>query len=303
MNITNRIGATAAPGPVTIRRRPRNGRRRLSACGAVGIALLCAGLLAGCGGGAHASSPSKVMSAALAYANCMRSHGVPDFPDSNSQGEFQLRPVKVENGRTTPIEDLIPSSPAFQAAQRVCGSFGSAGRQVTPAQEKQGFGKELKAAACMRANGVPGRRRQRRLGRKWRSGRIRRKQCERRCGCLLRRELGGYRHQWRCRGCRRSRRQCRRWWTRRQRRRGRSRRGRRHRHRRRNSMSQEGRFRTTGAGSVDGEAVASAVAAAGSAAWQGPAGAAAAAAWAAKGAAVATAKALLRFSRVRVPRV
>ena len=155
MNITNRIGATAPPGPMTVRRRPRNGRRRLSACGAVRIALLCAGLLAGCGGGGHASSPSKVMSAALAYANCMRSHGVPDFPDPNSQGEFQLRPVKVENGRTTPIEDLIPSSPAFQAAQRVCGSFGSAGRQVTPAQEKQGFGKELKAAACMRANGVP----------------------------------------------------------------------------------------------------------------------------------------------------
>jgi hypothetical protein len=156
MDITNRIGMTAPPAPVTIRRRPRGGRRHRSACGAVAIALLSAGLLAGCGGGAHASSPSKVMSGALAYANCMRSHGVPDFPDPNSQGEFQLRPVRVENGHTTPIEDLIPSSPAFQAAQRVCGSFGSAGRQVTPAQEKQAFGTELRAAACMRANGVPG---------------------------------------------------------------------------------------------------------------------------------------------------
>ena len=156
MDVTNRIGAAAPLGPVTIRRRAGSKRGRLPACGAGGIALLCAGLLAGCGGGAHASSPSKVMSAALAYANCMRSHGVPDFPDPNSQGEFQLRPVKVENGRTTPIEDLIPSSPAFQAAERACGSFGSAGRQVTQAQAKQGFGKELRAAACMRANGVPG---------------------------------------------------------------------------------------------------------------------------------------------------
>jgi hypothetical protein len=121
MEIINRIGAIAPLGPVTIRRRPRSGRGRLSACGAVATALASAGVIAGCGGGAHAGSPSKLMSGALAYANCMRSHGVPDFPDPNSQGEFQLRPVKVENGRTTPIEDLIPSSPAFQAAQRYVG--------------------------------------------------------------------------------------------------------------------------------------------------------------------------------------
>jgi hypothetical protein len=131
------------------------GRVRLPAGGPVAIALLTAGLLAGCGGGAHPSLTTKVMSSALAYADCMRSHGVPDFPDPNSQGEFQLRPVKFENGRTTPIADLNPSSPAFQSAQRVCGPFASAGRQVTAAQEDQEFQKSLKAAACMRANGIP----------------------------------------------------------------------------------------------------------------------------------------------------
>lgn len=96
------------------------------------------------------------MSQALAYANCMRSHGVPDFPDPNSQGAFALRPVRVENGRTTPTADLVSSSPAFQAGERACGSFGSAGQQVTKAQEDQAFQRELKAAVCMRANGVPG---------------------------------------------------------------------------------------------------------------------------------------------------
>jgi len=154
MHITNRIGATAPPGPATNRRRPRNGRGRRSAGGAVAATLLSAGLLAGCGGGAHTSSPSKVMSGALAYANCMRSHGVPDFPDPNGQGEFQLHAV-FENGRTTQGGDLVPSSPAFQAAERTCGSFGSAGRQVSQTQEQQAFQKELTAAACMRANGVP----------------------------------------------------------------------------------------------------------------------------------------------------
>jgi hypothetical protein len=142
-------------GPVMIRRRPRNGRGRLSACVAVAIALLSAGLLAGCGGGAHTSSPTKVLSGALAYANCMRSHGVPDFPDPNSQGEFRIQPVRVHNGVQTVSQDLQPSSPASQAAQRVCGPFGSAGRQVTAVQEKQEFRLTLEAAECMRANGVP----------------------------------------------------------------------------------------------------------------------------------------------------
>jgi hypothetical protein len=94
------------------------------------------------------------MSGALAYANCVRSHGVPDFPDPNGQGEFQLHTV-FENGRPTQGGDLVPSSPAFRAGERACGSFGSAGRQVTRAQEEQAFQKDLKAAACMRANGVP----------------------------------------------------------------------------------------------------------------------------------------------------
>ena len=94
------------------------------------------------------------MSGALAYANCMRSHGVPDFPDPNGQGEFPLHTI-FENGRATKGADLDPSSPAFQAGERACGSLGSAGRQVTKAQEARAFQQALQAAACMRANGVP----------------------------------------------------------------------------------------------------------------------------------------------------
>jgi hypothetical protein len=154
MNITDRILASAPPGPVRIRRRPRNGCGRLSVCGAVGIVVLSTGLLAGCGGGAHTSSSAKVMSGALAYANCMRSHGVPDFPDPNGQGEFQLHTV-FENGHVTQGEDLVPSSPAFRAGERACGPFGSAGRLVPAAQEEHAFKQALKAAVCMRTDGVP----------------------------------------------------------------------------------------------------------------------------------------------------
>lgn len=121
---------------VLMRCQRRSGHVRVPAGGAVAIALLAVGLLAGCGGGAHASSPTKVMPSALHYANCMRSHGVSNFPDPNGQGQFSIQGVQVHNGVRT--RDLMPSSPAFQAAERVCGPFGSAGRQVTTAQEKQG---------------------------------------------------------------------------------------------------------------------------------------------------------------------
>jgi hypothetical protein len=142
-----RGGRDGAERGRAVRRRRRDGRPRLLAGGLIGAALLlAAGLLAGCGGGAHASSPTKVMSATLAYANCMRSHGVPDFPDPDGQGYFV-----IHGG---PGSDLAPSSPAFRAAERVCGPFGSAGRQVTATQENQEYQKSLKAAACMRANGV-----------------------------------------------------------------------------------------------------------------------------------------------------
>jgi hypothetical protein len=154
MSMTNRTGATNQPGRASLRGRPCRGCGRRSACRAVAIVLLSGWLPAGCGGSAHGHSAAKVMSTALAYANCMRSHGVPDFPDPNGQGEFQLR-TKFENGHVTQGGDLVPSSPAFQAGERACGRFGSAGRQVTPAQEQQAFRQALKAAACMRADGVP----------------------------------------------------------------------------------------------------------------------------------------------------
>jgi hypothetical protein len=142
MKINSRITATDPPGLVPMRRQRRNGRVRLPACGAVATALLTAGLLAGCGGGAHASSPTAFMSRAIAYSDCMRSHGVPDFPDPDSQGDIEI----------TGEMGLDPSAPAFPAAERDCGPFPT---RVTVTQEHQQYLNGLKAAVCIRANGVP----------------------------------------------------------------------------------------------------------------------------------------------------
>jgi hypothetical protein len=55
--------------------------------------------------------------AALAFSACMRSHGLPDFPDPDfSKGGAGIR---LRGG---PGSDLDPSSPAFQAAQKACQS-------------------------------------------------------------------------------------------------------------------------------------------------------------------------------------
>jgi hypothetical protein len=105
---------------------------------------------AGCGGGSGAAPPKAGAAGAPgspgveAYAKCLRSHGVPMFPDPNSKG--QVSPGSI---------DL--NSPQFGKAQEFCRSlaprgqaFGGSG-SLTPQQQAQ----FLRFARCMRAHGVP----------------------------------------------------------------------------------------------------------------------------------------------------
>ena len=79
-------------------------------------------LAAGCGGGSSPSGVASVASSttsatttptqsgAVAYSNCMRTHGVPAFPDPTSGGaipKVSLQQVGVSNSE-------------FQSAQRAC---------------------------------------------------------------------------------------------------------------------------------------------------------------------------------------
>jgi hypothetical protein len=85
-----------------------------------------------------------------AYSQCMRTHGIADFPDPtagpNGGGGFQLK--------GGPGSDIDPSSPKFQAADKACRPLlpnGGVAPQLTPAQQQQ----FLAWAACVRAHGVP----------------------------------------------------------------------------------------------------------------------------------------------------
>jgi hypothetical protein len=147
--------------PLGIRQLLRRVTPRRRRALAAAVALITAGLLvAGCGGGAgspgvagagssstSAAKPSSGGSSkggALAFSRCMRSHGVPDFPDPKSNGTIQVN--------AGPGSDLGPGNPQFKRAQRAC-------QPLLPApsaeHQHEEFAAALRFAACMRSHGVP----------------------------------------------------------------------------------------------------------------------------------------------------
>ncbi len=60
---------------------------------------------------------------ALAFARCMRAHGVPNFPDPTYSGGPPAGPPAGINAGSPPA-DQQPVGPAFRSAIRVCGAGG-----------------------------------------------------------------------------------------------------------------------------------------------------------------------------------
>jgi hypothetical protein len=127
--------------------RPRHQLRRRVALAAVGVAVcLCAAACGGSGGDpstsrtGHAGSDASAEKA-VAYAECMRTHGVTNFPDPGS-------------GNSATSTDVNPSSSTFQSAQAKCYKLRTFGVTSTYATEKQ-IRQALGTAKCMRGHGVP----------------------------------------------------------------------------------------------------------------------------------------------------
>jgi len=92
---------------------------------------------------ASPTSSSAGQGSALAYSQCMRAHGISDFPDPDSDGSISLN---AEAG-----SDLSPSNSAFQAANNACKSLKPAVQQ----QQKQAVATAaLNYAKCMRQHGI-----------------------------------------------------------------------------------------------------------------------------------------------------
>jgi hypothetical protein len=120
------------------------------------VGLLAAGVfLAGCGSSSPTSSTSQSAAAASSnsfqqkfvnFATCMRSHGVPNYPDPQftSSGGVQISPGQSN-----------PNSPAFKSAQSNCRQLLPNGGQPVGLSGAHAKAQEVKFSDCMRANGVP----------------------------------------------------------------------------------------------------------------------------------------------------
>jgi hypothetical protein len=166
------------PTPQTAKRPTQPRRAWHAGIAAAGIAAIAL-LVAGCGGGspssdvAHlgssisastsSSTPAaasgegsgvaQARSQAVAYAACMRAHGIANFPEPQVSG----------NGNEVRVRMVAPASsvrgnPKFKSAQQVCGKLmpgggpsGSPAPPISPQEQSQ----YLKAAACIRSHGIP----------------------------------------------------------------------------------------------------------------------------------------------------
>lgn len=107
-----------------------------------GVAALacCAIVLGACGSSGHAGSGSQSSGVApgIRFADCMRAHGVPNFPDPGTSREIP-----------------IMRSPAFQSAQKSCQHL--LGGEVGPgAPSAQARAQLLQISECMRRHEISG---------------------------------------------------------------------------------------------------------------------------------------------------
>jgi hypothetical protein len=140
MNLSTRV----------IRRARQSTARTTDAIVAAALALLAAA----CSGSPSSTGPSSSTTAigsanskALAYAECVRSHGVPDFPDPDSSGGFDK----------TAVSQLAAGNPQFQTATHTCAHLLPSGGGSTDATAvvRQEWNGMLKFARCMRSHGEP----------------------------------------------------------------------------------------------------------------------------------------------------
>jgi hypothetical protein len=113
----------------------------------VALAVVSGALvLAACGSSGKSGSGSgpATASAGIKYADCMRTHGVPNFPDpSSADGGVQLSGSGINS-----------QSPAFGSAQSACQKLLPGGLPARGGGSATRIKQGVKLAACMRAHGL-----------------------------------------------------------------------------------------------------------------------------------------------------
>ena len=101
-------------------------------------------LAAACGGGPASLAGTSAYQKALAYAQCMRAHGEPSYPDPTSNGGF------IIDGQKDHLNGQL-----MRSANKTCQHLLPKARPMTAAQQRQATAQALKFVACMRTHGIP----------------------------------------------------------------------------------------------------------------------------------------------------
>ncbi len=113
-------------------------------------------LAAGCGGSkspgpSGGGSGASVLARFEAYAGCMRSHGIQDFPDPTTSPGGGVA-FQIDGG---PGSDLDHNDPRYQQADKACRGLLPGGGQVQAPLSAQRIAAEVGWARCMRSHGLP----------------------------------------------------------------------------------------------------------------------------------------------------
>jgi len=139
------------------------GNRGMRRAGALAVAAAVAVLATACGGGSDPSAASTPTYAQeLALAQCMRSHGVPNFPDPNASGGYALTTSgSIEGAGGSSIDiDNSQAQAAYGGCRHVlpgAPSLSQLEQDVQQGQQRQArqLPELLKWEQCVRSHGVP----------------------------------------------------------------------------------------------------------------------------------------------------
>jgi hypothetical protein len=95
-------------------------------------------------GSSNGGSDGKDRGDPTAFSRCMRSHGVPSFPDPDSDGGIEMGPNS----------GIDPDSAKFKAAERKCQELLDI-QPPSAAELAQMQEQALRFSACMRSHGIP----------------------------------------------------------------------------------------------------------------------------------------------------
>jgi hypothetical protein len=143
---------------------PRPARTAAAFIATAALALLAAACSgspssAGPGGSPHAGG-SATSPSAVAYSACMRSHGVPKFPDPGSNGQVPKTDPQLLGVSSSQLQvaqrtcqHLYPTNGGTLSASslRQCYEFGACPQALV----QQALNAGLRFAQCMRSHGVP----------------------------------------------------------------------------------------------------------------------------------------------------